>query len=118
MADGMEVDGDFIQDFCSTRPWTSFDSLPVDLLQRIAAVIPDPSDPVTQRHASSGLEACMTMYQRVLICRELVFSCGGCHLLLEQARIAIEPMKSVPAECGSFMDGLWLQDKAQATTGL
>ena len=62
MADGMEVDGDFSQDFCSTRPWTSFDSLPVDLLQRIAAVIPDPSDPVTQRHASLDLDPGMTMH--------------------------------------------------------
>ncbi|CAK0785297.1 hypothetical protein CVIRNUC_008504 [Coccomyxa viridis] len=59
MADGMEVDGDFSQDFCSTRPWTSFDSLPVDLLQRIAAVIPDPSDPVTQR----------TKHRLPLVCR-------------------------------------------------
>ena len=77
MADGMELDGDYSQDFCSTRPWTSFDSLPVDLLQRIAAVIPDPSDPVTQRHASLGLEACMTMNQRVLNCRNLWLTVEG-----------------------------------------
>ncbi len=31
------------------RPWATFDALPVDLIQRIAAMIPDSSDPVTQR---------------------------------------------------------------------
>ncbi|CAL5223489.1 g6014 [Coccomyxa viridis] len=37
MAEGME------------GPWATFDALPVDLIQRIAAMIPDSSDPVTQR---------------------------------------------------------------------
>ena len=31
------------------RPWATFDALPVDLIQRIAAMIPDSADPVTQR---------------------------------------------------------------------
>ena len=71
MADGMEIDGDLSQNSCSSRPWTSFDSLPVDLLQRIAAVIPDPLDPVTQRHARFGLQACMNVYQSILSCKKL-----------------------------------------------
>ena len=33
------------------RPWATFDALPVDLIQRIAAMIPDNTDPVTQRCA-------------------------------------------------------------------
>lgn len=32
------------------RPWTSFDALPVHLIQRIAAMIPDATDSVTQRY--------------------------------------------------------------------
>lgn len=31
------------------RPWATFDALPVVLIQRIAAMIPDNTDPVTQR---------------------------------------------------------------------
>ena len=79
MADSMEVDVDPSQDFCSSRPWTSFDSLPVDLLQRIAAVIPDHLDPVTQRHASIGLQACMTMFERVQNLQDLSVSCEQYH---------------------------------------
>ena len=44
------------------KPWATFDALPVDLIQRIAAMIPDSSDPVTQRWVPRPVPVRPTLY--------------------------------------------------------
>ena len=103
------------------RPWATFDALPVDLIQRIAAMIPDSSDPVTQRWVLA-LYPCThaNLHVRYVLCMSV------CSIYLVQLILIMlaGPLSKAQASCHEALDWasnsklVCLQDQAQAASGV